>query len=370
MDESTQNSPATVDATALAVAQEESALWQTRAAYLQAQAERAAQERDKYQAETITLDAQLRALEAHAADLQTRLDQAQAGVEVARTTASALPRLAVSVPHPLMADLVGRLARSTDPANQYPRRSIDQIRSVVLHHTGSDDPAITPQQLAELHVKDPKHQWPGIGFHYFIGADGAIQQTNRLDTVCFHVVNNNPSSVGIVLAGRFDAAGPSAEQISSTAALLAWLLQELRLPMESILGHSELAGQETDCPGAAWPTWKEMLLEEVRRIRQTPRRPIYHYVLFWQTATAWAESEWQAAGRYLARFRPTAGFSPQEASQAENVTIIGGPNGVSSDVEAELRSAGCRVQRIAGKNATQTRSLLDTMARDGQRFLP
>jgi len=102
---------------------------------------------------------------------------------------------------------------------------------------------------------------------------------------------------------------------------------------------------------------------------QMPRRAIYHYLLFWQTDKSWAEADWQAATRYIARFRPTAGFSTDEARQAENVTIIGGPGGVSLEVEQMLRAAGCRVQRIAGKSSAQTRALLDALAKEGRRFL-
>jgi len=368
--EDTSIAPVPADAAALAAARDEAALWQSRAAYLQTQAQRAEQECGKYQEQVLTLEAQLRALEAYAAELKTSLDHAQAALEMAQRTTAPLPSAATAVGRPAITDIVEQLPRSADPGNQYARRSLAQIRFLVLHHTGSDDPAITPQELAELHVKDPKHQWPGIGFHYFISADGTIYQTNRLETVCYHVVNNNPTSVGIVLSGRFSDAMPTAAQIESAAGLVAWLLQELRLPPESVVGHREFADQQTDCPGSTWPAWKEILLDKVRRSGQMTRRPIYHYVLFWQTDTAWAEAEWQAAMRYIARFRPTVGFSPQEARQAENVTIIGGPTGVSPEVEDMLHAAGCRVQRIAGKNMTQTRALLDAMARDGQRFLP
>jgi len=361
------------DAPALARAQEESALWQTRAAYLQAQAQRADEARATLSDKVMTLESQLCALEAHAADVQTRLAQTQALLDSAQTTAAMRPRLAAAAPRPPIVDLVDQLPRSTDRANQFPRRTLAQIRQLVLHHTGSADLTATPQQLAEFHVHDPKHQWPGIGFHFFIAADGAIYQTNRLEAACFHVALNNATAVGIVVVGQFDASGPATAQVTSAAALLAWLLQELHLPVDSIIGHSEFPDQHTDCPGTSWRAaggWKETVIQQVLQASQTPRRALYHYVLFWQTDAAWAEADWQAATRYIARFRPTAGFSAQEASQAENVTIIGGPAGVPVASEEMLRAAGCRVQRIAGKTGRETRAMLDGMASSGQRFLP
>jgi hypothetical protein len=268
-------------------------------------------------------------------------------------------------------DLVDSLPRSEDRDNRYAQRPLAQIQRLVLHHTATNDPDQSPQRLAEFHVKDLKHQWPGIGFHFFIAAGGAIYQTNRLETACFHVVNNNAATVGIVLAGDFASGAPNAMQVASTASLLGWLLNELHLPPESITGHCEFADQQTTCPGAGWLAgggWKEHLLAQVRQYVQTPQRAIYHYLLFWQTVDAWGEADWQAAARYIARFRPTVGFSAQEASQAEHVTIVGGTAGVSQQVEEMLRAGGCRVQRIAGKNAKETRTLLDALAKDGQRF--
>jgi N-acetyl-anhydromuramyl-L-alanine amidase AmpD len=361
-----------VEVTDVAALREEAAVWQMRAAYLQEQAQRAETARAELAQRVLALESQVSSLEAFSAELQTRLAQTEALLDQTRSAAAVLPAQVKAVARPVITDIVDDLPHSTDPTNQYHRRSLSQIRYLTLHHTGSDDLTTTPQQLAEFAISDPKHQWPGIGFHFFIAADGTIYQTNHLETACYHVVQNNADSVGIVLAGRFSGSSPRPAQLASTAALLAWLLQELRLPLDAIAGHSEFPGQATDCPGTDWlsgANWKQSLLEETGKAAQSARRGIYHYVLFWQTDTAWAEADWKAAARYIARFRPTVGFSPQEASQAENVTIIGGPSGVSENIEEMLRAAGCRVQRVAGKTARQTRALLQAMAKDGRRFL-
>lgn len=361
-----------VDSVLAPAALEEATLWQARAAYLQAQAQRSDEARAALQEKVLALDAQLCALEAHAAAVQTRLAQTEARLDVVQTAAPAPSRLAQTPARPHIVDLVNDLPLSLDRGNQYARRPLAQIQRLVLHHSGSNEAGQTPQHMAEFHINDLKHQWPGIGFHFFIGLDGSIYQTNRLETACFNVVNSNATTVGIVLVGDFASNSPNAMQMASTASLLGWLLNELRLPVESIAGHSEFSDQQTDCPGSSWLAsggWKELLLAQVRAQFQSLRHAIYHYVLLWQSGDAWAETDWQAAARYIARFRPTVGFSAEEASQAENVTIIGGPGGVARQVEDMLRAAGCRVQRIAGKNAKETRSLLDTLARDGQRFL-
>lgn len=341
------------------------ARWQAQAAYLQEQARQATEAAAAQNERALTLQAQLRDLEAYAADLQTALDQTQARLDAAAGAGRGAP------PRPAIIDLVDQLPRSSDAANVFPRRAIARLRSLVIHrHAGIPAPA--PQQLAEQHISDPRRLWPGIGFHFVVSSDGDVYQTNALETACYHIAEHNADSVGIVLTGGLESAAPPARQLASTAALLAWLMAELGLGSESIAGHSDFAGQDASCPGAGWQApdgWKEALLSQVRAAGRAERRPIYHYLLFWQSATAWAEDDWQAAARYMGRFRPTAGFSIEEAKLAEHVTIIGGPGGVGLEAEQTLREAGCRVQRIAGKTTRQTRSLLDAMAGEGRRFL-
>jgi hypothetical protein len=91
-------------------------------------------------------------------------------------------------------------------------------------------------------------------------------------------------------------------------------------------------------------------------------KPIQHYLLL--PAFEWGISEWHwsAAIDYVKAFRPTCGFSPQEAAQAHRVTIVGNEQGVSRDIENMLRLAGCAVERVAGRDGQETAALLKTIA--------
>jgi hypothetical protein len=97
-------------------------------------------------------------------------------------------------------------------------------------------------------------------------------------------------------------------------------------------------------------------------------KTIGHYVLFWQRADDWAKEDYAAAVNYVARFRPTHGFSVEDAGNAEYVTIVGGPAGVSPAAEQTLRAAGCKVERLAGADFAETKRLLDDLAQRGKRF--
>ena len=97
-------------------------------------------------------------------------------------------------------------------------------------------------------------------------------------------------------------------------------------------------------------------------------KTIGHYMLFWQRADAWAQEDWGAAAAYFARFRPTAGFSPDDAKTAEYVTIVGGVAGVPYETEQMLIAAGCKVERLAGADFADTKRMLDDLAKTGKRF--
>jgi putative cell wall-binding protein len=62
------------------------------------------------------------------------------------------------------------------------------------------------------------------------------------------------------------------------------------------------------------------------------------------------------------------GFSVDEARAAEFVTIVGGEAAVGTVGEQVLVQAGCRVERIVGRNEAETSRLLADMARAGRRF--
>jgi hypothetical protein len=78
-----------------------------------------------------------------------------------------------------------------------------------------------------------------------------------------------------------------------------------------------------------------------------PEKLLRHYVLL--PVFEWGVSDWHwsAALDFVKAHRPVCGFSPDEATHAERVTIVGNEQGVSPAVEEQLRQAGCAVDRIS-----------------------
>ena len=266
------------------------------------------------------------------------------------------------VPRPPLVDIVDALPRRQD--KQYEQRELSQITHIAVHHSAA--PAdLPPERIAAYHVYSKSHEWPGMGYHFYIGPDGTIYHTQDLDRISWHVYKNNSYTVGVCLAGNFNRTIPPEPQLDAAAWLIAWLMQELRIPLEHVLGHKEFPQNATACPGYQWDDglhWKQRLLDAIQAIRsgekEVAAKVLEHYVLFWAHEDGWAQEDWAAAGEYVLRKGAVAGFSEQVARLAERVTIVGGPAGVSPEVEARLRAAGCMVQRVAGQTPAETAALL------------
>ncbi len=280
------------------------------------------------------------------------------------------------VPKPAMRVVVEQLPRH--PTLRYEQRPLSQITHIAIHHTATP-PTVSPARIAELHVApDPargKDAWPGIGYHFFIHADGTIDQTNYLETASYHVYRHNMYAVGVVFAGSFmNGRVPTTAQLRAGAHLVAWLMQELNIPLARVWGHREFPDNNTVCPGSEWTQgnrWRDMLWERIEQVQSgVGVKTIRHYMLFWQRPYPgpMARQDLVNAISYVVSFRPTIGFSVQDARNAEYVTIVGNEAGISAAEEKLLRASGCKVERIAGRDEEETSRILAELANLGRRF--
>jgi len=158
-------------------------------------------------------------------------------------------------------DLTAALERAADPAAEYPRRALADIRYIVIHHSGADA-GIGPDAIAREHVR--AFGWPGIGYHFVVGPDGTVWQTQDMTVVSHHARQFNQVAVGIGLAGNFAHTVPPEAQLYGAGRLAGRLLDELGLPSRALRGHRELV--ETACPGETFlPLWKQRLAGIARR---------------------------------------------------------------------------------------------------------
>jgi hypothetical protein len=181
-------------------------------------------------------------------------------------------RAGVGVPKPEIVDIIGQL--ETHPTKTYATRTRDQIRYLIVHHSGVRA-SVGPERFAQYHVQNGL---PGIRYHFVIGDRGQVWQTNALTTISAHAEAGDEEGVGICVAGNFitDVEPPPA-QMESLAHLCAWLIHELGLPPaeETVRGRQGYAQDETDpnytwnlkSPGTQWDVgvrWKAKLIHEIR----------------------------------------------------------------------------------------------------------
>lgn len=150
-------------------------------------------------------------------------------------------------PKPPIIDLVDSLPKHAEL--KYSPRKRTQIERVVIHHSATVQKVISREAtIRHITAIARGHRalgWPGIGYHYVIGPGGLIYQTNRLETVSYHVGGHNTTSVGVCMLGDFTRSDPTENQLASARALVAWLGWP-------VVPHKAL--NQTRCPGD-WAGW-------------------------------------------------------------------------------------------------------------------
>ena len=151
-------------------------------------------------------------------------------------------------------------------------------------------------------------------------------------------------------------------------------MQELQIPLARVWGHREFPENTIVYPGNEWTLgnrWRDLLFERIEQVQNgVGIKSLRHYLLFWQREFPGplARQDFVNAIGYVARFRPTVGFSIEDAKYAEYVTIVGNEAGISAADEQILRSHGCKVERVAGRDEDETSRILAEMAEMGRRF--
>lgn len=116
---------------------------------------------------------------------------------------------------------------------------------LIVHHTGGTDAnplADTSNHTAEQ--VDAWHRakgWDGIGYNWFIEKDGKLKAGRDEKRAGAHTIGYNEQSVGICLAGNFDATMPTEAQKLTLAKLLKDKMTQYSIPKENIVPHRKFA---------------------------------------------------------------------------------------------------------------------------------
>ncbi|MCM8791575.1 MAG: N-acetylmuramoyl-L-alanine amidase [Candidatus Omnitrophica bacterium] len=153
-----------------------------------------------------------------------------------------------------------------------PLYKTDKWKYVIIHHSATDTG--NGLSLFDLHMK---RGFQGTGYHFVIDngtegkLDGQIEATPRWikqrDGAHCRASGMNYKGIGVCLVGNFSKEKVSSKQLESLVYLVNILRRYYHIPLRNILGHGQVTGARTECPGKNFP-WKEFyaaLLKEERK---------------------------------------------------------------------------------------------------------
>lgn len=116
---------------------------------------------------------------------------------------------------------------------------------IIVHHTGGTDAnplADTSNHTAEQ--VDAWHKakgWDGIGYNWYIEKSGLLKKGRDETKTGAHTIGYNEKSIGICLAGNFDATLPTQPQIDTLKKLLIEKMVQYKISAENIVPHRKFA---------------------------------------------------------------------------------------------------------------------------------
>lgn len=140
----------------------------------------------------------------------------------------------------------------------YPSRKWDYI---IIHHSATD-----VGNALDFDYAHQNRRWKGLGYHFVIDngtagkEDGQIEVSPRWlhqeDGAHCRANSMNERGIGVCLVGNFSVDKVTPRQMESLVFLVNKLKDYYDIPNSRILGHGQVRGASTECPGTRFP-WSE-----------------------------------------------------------------------------------------------------------------
>jgi N-acetyl-anhydromuramyl-L-alanine amidase AmpD len=155
--------------------------------------------------------------------------------------------------------LIPNAAHARPIVSLYPNR---RWQYIVIHHSATSEGS-----SLSFHQSHLSKGWDkGVGYHFIINnatsgkENGQIEVTPRWlkqqEGAHCKASDMNQKGIGICLVGNFNDERLTAKQMDSLVYLVNTLRRYYKIPAKKILGHSQVRGSSTDCPGHRFP-WEE-----------------------------------------------------------------------------------------------------------------
>jgi N-acetylmuramoyl-L-alanine amidase len=145
----------------------------------------------------------------------------------------------------------------------YPSR---KWKYIIIHHSATDEGSA----LSFYHSHKRRGFIYGLGYHFVIDngtrgkPEGYIEVSPRWikqqDGAHCQASSMNHKSIGVCLVGNFSKEWVSDKQLLSLVYLVNILRRYYHIPLKNIIGHGQVPGAQTECPGKRFP-WKRFFTE-------------------------------------------------------------------------------------------------------------
>jgi len=133
---------------------------------------------------------------------------------------------------------------------------------IIIHHSATD--VGCSFDFDRYHLN---RGWDSIGYHFVIDngskgkLNGQIEVSPRWlkqkNGAHCNVDDMNERAIGICLVGDFNSEAVSPEQLDALVYLTNRLRKYYKIPFNRIMGHGQVQGAKTECPGKNFP-WGEL----------------------------------------------------------------------------------------------------------------
>jgi hypothetical protein len=134
--------------------------------------------------------------------------------------------------------------------DDWPRRKLEEITGLTIHHTLSDNPLGLFQWITRPQAQGGKG-YPRGQYHYWVGRDQSAPIYHLLDDTiqCWHDhTGTYQTTLSIGMAGHLGYTRPPEEQLWKTVRLAWHLLLKYGLTIDDVAGHNDRYSR-TVCPG-------------------------------------------------------------------------------------------------------------------------
>ena len=132
---------------------------------------------------------------------------------------------------------------------------------IIIHHSATEsDNAIS------LYAMHQRRGWDSTGYDFIIDngtkgtTAGHVDATPRWiaqkDGAHCKASDMNTKAIGICLVGNFSKEKVPGEQLRALVHLVRYLQQYYNIPQKNIMGHGQVPGASTECPGKLFP-WEK-----------------------------------------------------------------------------------------------------------------